>query len=260
MNTEPAVGSTIFEDANEVLPDDFAFPFGIGDAGQGAEEALLLIESVQVPVEMAAEGLDNLLGLCFCEHCQAGARAHGIDAAALRRKAAADVSACLDADFDLPPDMAAAFWLADIAGGELAAYLAYRSEVVTSLVGEIRARVRKDATVAVIPSVARPTGGAWYEGTDLAALVGHRQQHHGHVIDLLALGLTETRALAEFLSQRRPAFLQFVVRQLLVQLRIERLGGRRHVAAVERADHALGGGGAARCHRRIGWLRLLRGL
>jgi len=114
--------------------------------------------------------LDNLLGLCFCEHCQAGARARGIDAAALRRKAAADVSACLDADFDLPPDMAAAFWLADIAGGELAAYLAYRSDVVTSLVAEIRERVRKDATVAVIPSVARPTGGAWYEGTDLAAL------------------------------------------------------------------------------------------
>ena len=41
---------------------------------------------------------------------------------------------------------------------------------MTSLVGEIRDAVRDDATVAVIPSVARPTGGAWYEGTDLAAL------------------------------------------------------------------------------------------
>jgi hypothetical protein len=30
--------------------------------------------------------------------------------------------------------------------------------------------VRKDASVAVIPSVARPTAGAWYEGSDLAAL------------------------------------------------------------------------------------------
>ena len=30
--------------------------------------------------------------------------------------------------------------------------------------------MRKDATVAVIPSVARPTAGAWYEGSDLAAL------------------------------------------------------------------------------------------
>ncbi len=35
---------------------------------------------------------------------------------------------------------------------------------------EIREAVRKDATVAVIPSVARPTGGAWYEGSNLAAL------------------------------------------------------------------------------------------
>ena len=30
--------------------------------------------------------------------------------------------------------------------------------------------MRKDANVAVIPSVARPTGGAWYEGSDLNAL------------------------------------------------------------------------------------------
>ena len=41
---------------------------------------------------------------------------------------------------------------------------------MTSLVAEIRGAVRKDASVAVIPSVARPTGGAWYEGSDLAAL------------------------------------------------------------------------------------------
>ena len=44
------------------------------------------------------------------------------------------------------------------------------TETVTSLIAEIRAAVRKDADVAVIPSVARPTGGAWYEGSDLAAL------------------------------------------------------------------------------------------
>ena len=30
--------------------------------------------------------------------------------------------------------------------------------------------MRKDATVAVIPSVARPTSGAWFEGSDLKAL------------------------------------------------------------------------------------------
>ena len=50
------------------------------------------------------------------------------------------------------------------------AFLDWRCDVVTSLVRDIRDAVRKSATVAVIPSVARPTGGAWYEGSDLAAL------------------------------------------------------------------------------------------
>jgi hypothetical protein len=67
--------------------------------------------------------------------------------------------------------MAEAFWRADIAAnGDLRRYLDFRNSVVTSLVAEIRAAVRKDANVAVIPSVARPTAGAWYEGSDLNAL------------------------------------------------------------------------------------------
>jgi hypothetical protein len=67
--------------------------------------------------------------------------------------------------------MADAFWMADVAvNGELRRYLDFRCSVVTSLVAEIRAAVREDVTIAVIPSVARPTAGAWYEGTDLKAL------------------------------------------------------------------------------------------
>ncbi len=67
--------------------------------------------------------------------------------------------------------MAEAFWRADIAAdGDLRRYLDFRCSVVTSLVAEIRQAVRPDVDVAVIPSVARPTGGAWYEGSDLAAL------------------------------------------------------------------------------------------
>jgi hypothetical protein len=82
-----------------------------------------------------------------------------------------DVDAYLAGDSDIPDDMAEAFWLSDVAAaGALGRFLQWRCEVVTSLVGEIRAAVRRDATVAVIPSVARPTGGAWYEGSDLAAL------------------------------------------------------------------------------------------
>jgi hypothetical protein len=115
--------------------------------------------------------LDQQLGLCFCEHCVAGAAKAGINAKALKARVARDVSDYLASDIDFPADMAEAFWLADTrTDGELGAFLGWRCDVVTSLVAEIRDRVRKDATVAIIPSVARPTGGAWYEGSDLAAL------------------------------------------------------------------------------------------
>ena len=115
--------------------------------------------------------LDSQLGLCFCEHCLAAAKAVGINARALKAQVANDITDYLASDIDFPADMAEAFWLADTRlDGELRAFLDWRCFVVTSLVAEIRASVRKDATVAVIPSVARPTGGAWYEGSDLAAL------------------------------------------------------------------------------------------
>jgi hypothetical protein len=115
--------------------------------------------------------LENILGLCFCKHCLAGATNAGIDAGRLKAEIAADIGAYLDSDIDFPTDMAEAFWRADVAAhGELSRYLDFRRDVVTSLVAEIRAAVRKDADIAVIPSVARPTAGAWYEGSDLGAL------------------------------------------------------------------------------------------
>lgn len=115
--------------------------------------------------------LENQLGLCFCDHCVAAAEAAGIDARRLKAQVAADITAYLDSDIDFPADMAAAFWTADLtADGDLRRYLDFRNGVVTSLVGEIRAAVRPGVNVAVIPSVARPTGGAWYEGSDLHAL------------------------------------------------------------------------------------------
>jgi hypothetical protein len=115
--------------------------------------------------------LDSQLGLCFCEHCVAGAGRAGISAESLRRQVARDVESYLASAVDFPPDMAEAFWLADArAGGDLGAFLDWRCTVVTALVQQIREAVRKDAAVAVIPSSARPTGGAWYEGSDLKAL------------------------------------------------------------------------------------------
>ncbi len=122
-------------------------------------------------LNMPNRWLDSQLGLCFCDHCLAGAKTAGIAAAAVKERVARDISDYLASDIDFPPDMAEAFWLADTRlDGELKAFLDWRCTVVTSLIGEIRASVRKDATVAVIPSVARPTGGGWYEGSDLAAL------------------------------------------------------------------------------------------
>ena len=114
--------------------------------------------------------LDQQLGLCFCDHCLAGAAKAGIDAKALRRRVAKDVTDYLASDVDFPADMAEALWLADTrTDGELGAFLAWRCTVVTSLVAEIRARVRPDAAVAILPSLARPTGRAWEEGSPPAA-------------------------------------------------------------------------------------------
>jgi len=115
--------------------------------------------------------LDRRLGLCFCEHCIKRSEAAGVDARLLKARVRQDVEAYLAGDLDFPEDMAEAFWLADATGDRaLSSFLNWRCDVVTSLVREIRANVRADAIVAVIPSVARPTGGAWYEGSDLAAL------------------------------------------------------------------------------------------
>ncbi|HEY7498196.1 MAG TPA: hypothetical protein VH740_06775 [Vicinamibacterales bacterium] len=115
--------------------------------------------------------LDGRLGLCFCDRCVANATAAGIDAECVRRNTREEVDAYLSGDGDCPSDMAEAFWLSDVAsGGALSRFLEWRCGVVTSLVREIRAAVRPNATVSIIPSVARPTAGAWYEGTDLAAL------------------------------------------------------------------------------------------
>jgi hypothetical protein len=115
--------------------------------------------------------LSQGLGLCFCTHCLAGAEKTNIDAKALQARVARNIHNYLESDIDYEHDMADALWLADIASDpDLQKFLQFRSGVVTSLAKEIRESVRKDVEIAIIPSVARPTGGAWYEGTDLKAI------------------------------------------------------------------------------------------
>lgn len=115
--------------------------------------------------------LDNLLGICFCQHCLEGAAATGINAIGLRGRVVDAIETYLGSDVDFHDDMASAFWQADlICDPDMAALFRWRCTVVESLVSEIRDAVRDDATVSVIPSVARPTGGAWYEGSDIKRL------------------------------------------------------------------------------------------
>lgn len=143
--------------------------------------------------------LDNMLGLCFCDHCVAGAGAAGIDARALKARVAAGVEAYLGGEVDFPDDMAAAFWQADTLGdADLGAYLKSRADVVTGLVADIRAAMRPGVALAVIPSVARPTAGAWYEGTDLAALAGA-----GHEIEACFYEPSPGRVAADLFDLRR---------------------------------------------------------
>jgi len=115
--------------------------------------------------------LDNLLGLCFCRHCTDGAKADSIDIEGLRHRVRTAIDEYLASDIDHADDMAAAYWLSDIVlDPDLGQFMRWRCRTVESLIAEIRAAVRDDAAVAVIPSVARPTAGAWYEGSDLTGL------------------------------------------------------------------------------------------
>jgi hypothetical protein len=116
--------------------------------------------------------LSQYLGLCFCKHCISGAEKVNIDAKSLQASVSKNIHDYLEGEQDYESDMAESFWLSDVAGNqELQNYLEFRNSVVTSLVTEIRQTVRQDVEVAVIPSVARPTSGAWYEGTDLLAIM-----------------------------------------------------------------------------------------
>lgn len=123
-----------------------------------------------------------LLGLCFCEHCLAAARARGADAERLRRWACDEIQRV----FDGGPDVDASEELGleearGLAGGELAALLDARADAVAAVAlaaGEAAAAEGAaftflDFSGAVKGYVhGRPTGGpapeiAWTLGVDL---------------------------------------------------------------------------------------------
>lgn len=143
--------------------------------------------------------LENLLGLCFCKNCEKKAAGDGIDIIGLRLQIKKWITDYLYCKVDYPEDMAESFWLADIAtGSELMEFINWRCDVVTSLVAEIRSIVPKHVSLTVIPSVARPTANAWYEGSNLIDL--HQ------TADILEICLYEpnwTRAAADLEDVQR---------------------------------------------------------
>ena len=155
--------------------------------------------------------MNVLLGLCFCDACTARAQKAGIDAAGIARLIRDGVHAYMTSAATVADDMAAQWLIADLVlDAEFGAFLRWRCQVVTDLVRAIRAEVRPTVSVAVIPSVQRPSAAAWSEGTDLPALARH--------CDGLEIPFYETdpgRVLADVVDCRRRAGPDAVISAIL---------------------------------------------
>ncbi|MDU9006350.1 hypothetical protein [Sedimentitalea todarodis] len=111
-----------------------------------------------------------LLGVCFCDYCRSTARAAGLPADI----AQSQVARLLDNAFsrELPrsqfPDFPSNGPESFEAHSALSAYLAWRSEPVTSLIAEIREATHPDTKVLLIDAE-----GTWTGGIDLPNLLPH---------------------------------------------------------------------------------------
>ncbi|NKB53361.1 MAG: hypothetical protein GKR97_14245 [Rhizobiaceae bacterium] len=115
--------------------------------------------------------LDHHLGLCFCDHCRAGAAEAGVDADGLKRKIAAMIDDYLASTDNLSQSDASTRLANDRrTNSDLEAYINYRCETVSQLVARIRIELRADCELFVIPTTDRPTSQCWVEGSDLERL------------------------------------------------------------------------------------------
>lgn len=124
-----------------------------------------------------------LLGLCFCEHCLAGARERGADPERLRRGAVEELERAFAGEPGDPAEPSLEEARA-LVGGELAALLDARAEQVASLAGEVAEAARAegarfaflDASGAIKGyATGHPEGEAapsiaWRLGVDVAAV------------------------------------------------------------------------------------------
>lgn len=107
---------------------------------------------------------ETLLGLCFCTACRERAAHAGIDVAGLAHSARRQLDRFFDSG-ETPPDGIRH-------DPDWAAFHAWRVEVVTSLVREVREALSPSVSLAVIPTVQTPNDLCWREGSDLAVLAG----------------------------------------------------------------------------------------
>lgn len=124
-----------------------------------------------------------LLGLCFCEHCLAGARRHGADPGELKRRACAEVERAFAGDTAQSSAELSREEAAGLLGGQLGALLDARCETVATLAGELAAATAQQGVrfefmdgsgAAKGYATGRPEGDlaptiAWRTGVDVAA-------------------------------------------------------------------------------------------
>jgi|YNPNPStandDraft_1061719.scaffolds.fasta_scaffold53445_2 hypothetical protein len=123
----------------------------------------------KVGVDLGPVG-DFLLGLCFCDQCVDLGQAHGVDTKRLANTVADLLEEALATGRPLAGEVAD--FIAEQA--DLAAYVAMREEVVTSLVQEVKEASR-------VPISFLSLGDRWTTGVNLP-----RVAHRAHRIEILA--------------------------------------------------------------------------
>lgn len=115
--------------------------------------------------------LKALLALCFCSYCLAGLQQQGIPARWLQQaiRKRVDQHWCEEGilNHEKKPD---AFMMDSQLQTALGAMRQWRCQQVSTLLNEIRAHVRRECAISVIPTVQPPHSNADLEGSDIRVL------------------------------------------------------------------------------------------